>query len=542
MSLRIKEVYSPSIGQRRQAESSYINKFHNYIHKNRKTQNTFEERISKYSRNSSISKRSGNSMKSKSSGRNSAKRSNYKNSILFKKTKKILNGTLNIIRPNNNRNPNSKKRNISCGNLGRSNSNIRNKKTSQTPLQYSKFIQKTQNHLKTKKRANSSTCRIKSRLQNVLGVDKKKFEAKVFSPLICKNGSNEYFSSRVFDSPEEDRKAHTFRGINSIFKNDKNSGNVKILNGRAKAINISDFYKGKSKKTSRNSASNYMRTRNQITPDITKGKLRGTINVSTANTQNYSTKSSKKSLTPSRNSKTPSRKIAQFTTNSKKKKRGRKSYFEPKEVSKDQSPAREKSRATNKLSDIFKKNIIIHSKPADSWKSKLSKYYGVSNFGFNKFKDLSFFEKVGFQLYSINKKLKKNNDVYDLVRLYSDFAQEKLFNKIENIFEFPEPACIFSNTLKLERWVIVILFFNVVKEFDKSTPIVSSYINKAVDLAWRNHNNLVNWIKLLNKEHQLNWILNDINRIYWDVNLDMEGLIFDIKKNQETIVKILHRA
>jgi hypothetical protein len=167
------------------------------------------------------------------------------------------------------------------------------------------------------------------------------------------------------------------------------------------------------------------------------------------------------------------------------------------------------------------------------------RFYDVRAQEYSKFKQLSFFEKCGFQLYSIKKNLIQKNDVYDLIRLYADFAQEKEFNYIEKIFTDKEARLLFSKVLKLERWAIILLFYFKVQKI-KGAEFDNLAINLASE-AWKNHNNLVNWIKVLNKEHNMKWILNDMNRIYWDVNMDIVRLIIHIRSCCRIITGLINQ-
>jgi len=67
-------------------------------------------------------------------------------------------------------------------------------------------------------------------------------------------------------------------------------------------------------------------------------------------------------------------------------------------------------------------------------KEKYSRFYKIKSEELSKFKDLSFIQKCGYELYNINKDLKINKDVYEVIRVYADCAQEIEFNKIETIF------------------------------------------------------------------------------------------------------------
>jgi hypothetical protein len=147
---------------------------------------------------------------------------------------------------------------------------------------------------------------------------------------------------------------------------------------------------------------------------------------------------------------------------------------------------------------------------------------------------------------------------------------------MQNIFECAEAGELFSRILKLERWAIILLFyFNLIKkdaqsgkrmlgEFNftrsrsksQAKPLPREEIaainakllkeleGKIYDLmkeVWRNHNNLVNWIKQINRTYNLNWILNDVNRIYYDVKLDKIRLILEVKSCSMVVTGLINQ-
>ena len=59
--------------------------------------------------------------------------------------------------------------------------------------------------------------------------------------------------------------------------------------------------------------------------------------------------------------------------------------------------------------------------------------------------------------------------------------------------------------------------------------------------VWRNHNNLVNWIKQINKNYSLSWVLNDTNRIYYDVKLDKIRLVLEIKSCCMVVIGLINQ-
>lgn len=183
----------------------------------------------------------------------------------------------------------------------------------------------------------------------------------------------------------------------------------------------------------------------------------------------------------------------------------------------------------------------ITMKTANS-KEKYNKFYKIMPEEYKKFKDLTFIERCGYQLSCINKGFKVGKDVYDMIRIYADHAQEPDFNKIETIFQDQQASNLFSRIMKLERWAITLVFYFQVEPFNKpDAENMLTVMKNLVEEIWKNHNNIVNWIKILNKEYKLKWILNDLNRIYWDVNLDMTRLVIHIKSCVRVITGLLQQ-
>ena len=69
---------------------------------------------------------------------------------------------------------------------------------------------------------------------------------------------------------------------------------------------------------------------------------------------------------------------------------------------------------------------------------KYLNYFKIQTEGCSKLKDLSFIERPGFQLYAMQKAFKVGKDIYDMIRLHTDYAQEMEFNDLLNIFKEKE--------------------------------------------------------------------------------------------------------
>jgi len=87
----------------------------------------------------------------------------------------------------------------------------------------------------------------------------------------------------------------------------------------------------------------------------------------------------------------------------------------------------------------------------------------------------------------------------------------------------------------------LVFYFQVEPINMKDSSNMVTVMKNLVDEIWKNHNNLVNWIKILNKEYRLKWILNDLKRVYWDVNLDKTRLIIHIKSTLRVITGLLQQ-
>lgn len=197
--------------------------------------------------------------------------------------------------------------------------------------------------------------------------------------------------------------------------------------------------------------------------------------------------------------------------------------------------------------------------------------YGV---GLDEYSNLDFIKNCGDQIYKIVQYLKQGKNPYNNIRLYTDHAQEEIFDKMEHIFECKEAGNLFSKILKLERWSIILLFyFNLIKKdasngkrmlgefnFSRVKPkgkaitkeeiaAINAKLLKDLEVklyelmkdVWRNHNNLVNWIKQINRIYNLNWVLNDANRIYFDVKLDKIRLILEIKSCSMVVTGLINQ-
>ena len=105
----------------------------------------------------------------------------------------------------------------------------------------------------------------------------------------------------------------------------------------------------------------------------------------------------------------------------------------------------------SQLKDIDKNitgsNLEVQNLPNNSTE-KYIKFFNINPSISSRFKDLSFVERCGYQLYSIHKSISIGKDIYDMIRIYADHAQESQYDQIDKIFEFEE-AGITKNHLFL---------------------------------------------------------------------------------------------
>lgn len=199
-------------------------------------------------------------------------------------------------------------------------------------MEYPKLVEKINMGFKKRKRASSSNnCKIRTRLQHVLGVDNSKFQAKVFSPLITKSDRNSYFSG--FSHPKNNEILLGFSNENNknngnfhttMFSKENQNPNLKLLNKeKTQNLNLIDFYK-KSSRSSNSRENTKIQKNGIITPELLKNSKKISTEISTANTKNSSDL-----MKIMRNDSPDPTRIAQFTTSSKKKRENQAKVISP---------------------------------------------------------------------------------------------------------------------------------------------------------------------------------------------------------------------
>lgn len=120
----------------------------------------------------------------------------------------------------------------------------------------------------------------------------------------------------------------------------------------------------------------------------------------------------------------------------------------------------------------------------------------MSETNFKKIKKLEFLRSTGQYLFDICSKLQKDHEVYELIRVYADIAQELEFDCFHKIFVDSDSQTLMSKVFKLERWAIILIFYFKVMKMKGQN--LDNNIKKLGLEVWKNHVYLVNWIKQLN--------------------------------------------
>lgn len=119
----------------------------------------------------------------------------------------------------------------------------------------------------------------------------------------------------------------------------------------------------------------------------------------------------------------------------------------------------------------------------------------LSDTNYKRLKHLESLKKTGFQLFQICSKIQAGQEVYELIRIYADLAQEIEFDFLHKILKDQDAQNLLSKLLKLERWsVILIFYFKVMK---RSDPKLDSVLKKLASEVWRSHVYLITWLRML---------------------------------------------
>lgn len=220
---------------------------------------------------------------------------------------------------------------------------------------------------------------------------------------------------------------------------------------------------------------------------------------------------------------------------------------------------------SKQVSEFYKRDYteevtVVHESPISQIHSKGSlKANSEENFDYeNYFKikkiedypdlvktvDLEFLAQCGNKLKEMDDNLEKMQSPYQEIRLYTDFAQDQKFSYLADMFEYEQASTLFSKIVKIERWSVILLFYFCVRaeEYDSflKEKRLSAKLHELIKEVFRNHNLLVNWVKMVNKRYNVGWILNDNNMIYSDVAFDIVRLIIEVKSCCRVITGIIN--
>lgn len=145
--------------------------------------------------------------------------------------------------------------------------------------------------------------------------------------------------------------------------------------------------------------------------------------------------------------------------------------------------------------------------------------------------------KVGEMIFQMLKSMKKSGDPYELIRNYTDLIQDPIYDIIVEMFSDTFTQAEINNSLKLERWGIIFLFyFNLIGKLDEK--ISPNLINLLTHIL-QNFHILVELIhknaKFYKKGHimaKLRGILDCLNNPYMDVNSEVLTVL---KRNNDII-------
>lgn len=158
--------------------------------------------------------------------------------------------------------------------------------------------------------------------------------------------------------------------------------------------------------------------------------------------------------------------------------------------------------------------------------------------------DLEFLAQCGNMLKEMDVDLEAGESPYQKIRLYTDFAQDQKFSYLSKMFKFKQAAFLFSKIIKIERWSVILLFYFCV-HYDEPESFfrekkLGLKLQELIKEVFRNHNMLVNWVKMVNKRYNIGWVLNDNNMIYSDVGFDVVRLVIEIKSCCRVITGIIN--
>jgi len=196
------------------------------------------------------------------------------------------------------------------------------------------------------------------------------------------------------------------------------------------------------------------------------------------------------------------------------------------------------SNCTN-VTEIINTNHIEEPTMPKKSDQQNTHYFEVEMKNCSSFSLLRFLENTGEQVFVINKAFRLGQDVYENIRAYADYAQEPEFEEFIKVLASEKARNLMGRMFKLERWVVINLFYFRVGRPDDSNA--QRIIRRLLAQIWESMNFLANWIKELNIENGLNWVINDPQRIYVDAHLLRDELIESIIDGITVIISLLEK-
>ena len=200
-------------------------------------------------------------------------------------------------------------------------------------------------------------------------------------------------------------------------------------------------------------------------------------------------------------------------------------------------PKQARRRATQN-SSTRQKNFSMESSGPKAPTQNFESYFKLSKFAaeiLDRIPNLNFLAKTGQQIHKIYEVMRGNKDVYEKIRLYADMAQELEFESMHRIFADTDARKLFSKVFKLERWSIILIFyFKVIK---KTSPKLMGMLKGLVEHVWSNQNNLVNWINVLDKRHEVGWKMEVLGGDIYTLHTgDEDSLIVKVVNTCQLII------
>jgi hypothetical protein len=119
------------------------------------------------------------------------------------------------------------------------------------------------------------------------------------------------------------------------------------------------------------------------------------------------------------------------------------------------------------------------------------------------FKQIKLFGKTIDLVSKIIKQIKTNKDPYDTIRNYSDIAQDNEFSHLDDLLDTKPCRAIFTRLLKLERWIVVYMFYFTVQ--DKDAEKAKKQLQELSNSLALNLSYLLSWMTRISSQNSLNW-------------------------------------